>query len=196
VQGIYLFPTVPNSSAVTQEMDQCYGPFKSGVRKNLDILFQDQLQFQKFAVHRNDIGLIVFGGALESGCHLKNVFKSSFSVDANQQAWKKVGAIPLTHACLADAEVRHEVTIKASGTVINQEEGGDPLACLYDDLDRSNKVFVDFLVEWGYKRGDLFSASVTWHDMDKAQERITEPHSQARISMRWQLSAQLVDFSW
>jgi hypothetical protein len=181
VRGIYLFPAVPNSSAVTQEMDQCYGPFKSGVRRNLDVLFQDRLQSQINSVGRNDIGLIVFGGALESGRHLKNVFESSFSVHANRQAWRKVGAVPLTRACLADAKVRHEVTIKADGTVINQEEGGDPLACLYDDLDRSNKVFVGFLKEWGYERADLFSASVTRRDMDQVQERITAPHSQARI---------------
>jgi hypothetical protein len=104
--------------------------------------------------------LIVFGGAFKSGRHLKNVFESSFSIYANQKAWRKVGAIPLTHACLTDAKVRHAVTIKADGTVINQEEGGDPLACLYNDLDHSNKIFVGFLVEWGYKRADLFSALV------------------------------------
>jgi hypothetical protein len=50
---------------------------------------------------------------------------------------------------LDNAQVRHEVTIKADGTIINKEEGGDPLACLYDGLECSNKTFVGFLVEWG-----------------------------------------------
>jgi hypothetical protein len=181
VRGIYLFPAVPNSSAVTQEMDQCYGPFKSGVRQNLDVLFQDRLQSQINSVGRNDIGMIVFGGELQSGRRLKNVFESSFSIANNKRAWQKVGAVPLTRACLDDAKVRHEVTIRADGTVVNQEEGGDPLACLYDDLERSNKTFVGFLVEWGYERADLFSASVARRDMDKVQERITAPHSQERI---------------
>ena len=182
VRRIYLFPAVPNSSAVTQEMDQCYGPFKSGVRQNLDILFQDRLQSQQInSVGRNDIGMIVFGRTLESGRHLKNVFESSFSVHNNKQSWRKVGAVPLTRACLDDAKVRHEVTIKADGTVINQEEGGDPLASLYDELERSNRTFVGFLVEWGYERADLLSASVARKDMDRVQERITAPHSQERI---------------
>ncbi len=125
VRGIYLFPAVPNSSAVTQEMDQCYGPFKSGVRQNLDVLFQDRLQSQINSVGRNDIEMIVFGRELQSCRRLKNVFKSSFSVLNNKRSWRKVGAIPLTRACLDDAKVRHEVTIKADGTVVNQEEGGD-----------------------------------------------------------------------
>jgi hypothetical protein len=181
VRGIYLFPAVPNSSAVTQEMDQCYGPFKSGVRQNLDILFQDRLQSQINSVGRNDIGMIVFGRKLRSGRILKNVFEALFSVNNNKRSWRKVGAVPLTRACLDDAKVRHEVTIRADGTVVNQEEGGDPLACLYADLERSNKTFVGLLVEWGYERADLFSASVARRDMDKVQERITAPHSQARI---------------
>jgi hypothetical protein len=127
--------------------------------------------------------LIVFGGALESGGHLKNVFESSFSIYSNKQAWRKVSAIPLTHACLANAKVRHEVTIKADGTIMNLEEGGNPLACLYNDLDCSNnKIFVGFLVEWGYMSADLFSALVTQCDMDKVQYRIMAPHSQAWIN--------------
>jgi hypothetical protein len=54
-----------------------------------------------------------------------------------------------------------------------QEEGGDPLACLYDD---------GFLVEWGYKRADLFSALVAQLHMDKVQEQITMPCSQEWIN--------------
>jgi hypothetical protein len=112
VQGIYLFPAVPKSSAVTQEMDQCYGSFKAGVRQYLDVLFQDRLQSQINSVGCNGIRMMVFGQELQSGCwHLKNVFKSSFSVDNNKWSWSKVCTIPQTHACLDNAKVRHEVMI-------------------------------------------------------------------------------------
>jgi hypothetical protein len=67
---------------------------------------------------------------------------------------------------LDDAKVRHEVMIKADGTVVNQEEGGDPLACLYNDLEHSNKTCVGFLVEWRYMREQISSLpqlpNMTW----------------------------------
>jgi hypothetical protein len=38
LRGFYLSPSVPNTTHVTQETDQSYGPFKSGFRKNLRCL--------------------------------------------------------------------------------------------------------------------------------------------------------------
>ena len=34
--GFYLYPGVPNTTAVSQETDRNYGPFKTQFRKNLD----------------------------------------------------------------------------------------------------------------------------------------------------------------
>ncbi len=39
--GIYLYPGVPNTTAVTQETDRGYGKFKSGTRQNLADLCAD-----------------------------------------------------------------------------------------------------------------------------------------------------------
>jgi hypothetical protein len=37
-QGVCIFPGVPNTTAVTQEMDQRYGPFKTGFNQSLEKL--------------------------------------------------------------------------------------------------------------------------------------------------------------
>ncbi len=39
--GVYLYPCVPNTTAVTQETDQTYGKFKSQYCKNLELLVDE-----------------------------------------------------------------------------------------------------------------------------------------------------------
>ncbi len=38
--GVYKYPGVPNTTAVTQETDQNYGPFKSTFQSNMDYVTQ------------------------------------------------------------------------------------------------------------------------------------------------------------
>jgi hypothetical protein len=42
--GFLLFPGVPNTTAVTQETDQSYGPFQSKLRSNLEIIVDERLR--------------------------------------------------------------------------------------------------------------------------------------------------------
>lgn len=37
-RGFYVYPGVPNTTAVSQQTDQNYGPFKSAFRNNLDAI--------------------------------------------------------------------------------------------------------------------------------------------------------------
>ncbi len=41
--GFIIYPGVPNTTAVTQETDQSYGPFKTQFQKNLKILSDSRL---------------------------------------------------------------------------------------------------------------------------------------------------------
>ena len=47
VRGIYLYPSVPNTAAVSQETDQSFGLFKSTFRNNLEQLTCDRLEAEK-----------------------------------------------------------------------------------------------------------------------------------------------------
>ena len=41
--GFILYPGVPNTTAVTQETDQSYGPFQSAVRSNLQLIIDERI---------------------------------------------------------------------------------------------------------------------------------------------------------
>eukprot|EP00804_Cyclotella_cryptica_P026199 CCRYP_009772-RA/>CCRYP_009772-RA protein AED:0.17 eAED:0.17 QI:0/0/0/1/0/0/3/0/383 len=88
--GLIVYPGVPNTTAVKQETDQNYVPFKTHFLKILRdlppylvglIVFDDVDSVSK---------VVVSDSALELG----------FSKEQNCEAWKKVGATPLTRACL------------------------------------------------------------------------------------------------
>ena len=62
-QGFYLYPGVPNTTAITQETDQSYGELKSKFCANLNRLVDERLAQGKTVSFKPDVvGLLVFGG--------------------------------------------------------------------------------------------------------------------------------------
>ena len=61
--GFIVYPGVPNTTAVTQETDQSYGPFKTQFQKNLKILSDSRL-IGNYTTSLPPwmVGLVVFGG--------------------------------------------------------------------------------------------------------------------------------------
>ena len=61
--GLYIFPGLPNATAVQQETNCNYGPFKGVIRRNLDAIasrcFTRKVPISLLA---STIGLIIFGG--------------------------------------------------------------------------------------------------------------------------------------
>ncbi len=102
--GFYLYPSVPNTTAVSQETDQNYGPFKTQFQKNLAAVVMEQRLEQNKSVSLQPwiVGLIVFGGTDPvTGFELIDcAFKAAFSKKACLNAWAKLGAAPLPcHFC-------------------------------------------------------------------------------------------------
>ena len=96
LRGFYLFPGVPNTTSVTQETDQNYGPFKTYYRKNIELLSQEKFQ-EKRTLGLAELPLLVFGReAMEQQCKLRDSFSLAFSREACLSAWKKCGSVPLT----------------------------------------------------------------------------------------------------
>ena len=81
---------------------QSYGPFQSKLRTNLHVLFDECLHAEKVTTLAPWIvGLVVFGGEdSEMGCVVGLAFQEGFSITQNLNAWARVGAVPLTRACL------------------------------------------------------------------------------------------------
>ena len=81
--GMYCYPGVPNTTHVSQEIDQNYGVFKPVFRENLEVL--SQARFDKSeTLNITDLPLLVFGGKDTSiNSDIRNSFSSAFSVIAN-----------------------------------------------------------------------------------------------------------------
>jgi hypothetical protein len=126
--GIYLFPGVQNTTAVTQETDQNYGLFKSDVRWNIADLTSDLVhQFTRkqglyaqdptsrsastklVKITREHYGLILSGRAADTErdlSYLHPAFHNALCKSKNIACWTNVGAVPCTHAALNNKNVR------------------------------------------------------------------------------------------
>ena len=82
--GFILYPGVLNTTAVMQETDQNYGPFKTQCCKNLDAVVDERIKQGKLTyIPQSQIGLIVYGGVdSETNLVVKSAFKAGFSRDA------------------------------------------------------------------------------------------------------------------
>ena len=115
-----MIPSVPNTTQVTQEADQLYGPFKSYYRENLEILSKERFESKpRDTMKITDLGLLVFRRpGTNQLAHLGNCFDESFSVERCLGAWKKCGAVPLTRSVLKSNLVRHEINVDKDGTLL------------------------------------------------------------------------------
>ena len=73
--GFYLYPGMPNTTAVTQETDRNYGPFKGRFRANLGEIVDARMAAKKsVSLQPWLVGLIVFGGSdEETGLEIKKM---------------------------------------------------------------------------------------------------------------------------
>jgi len=174
--GVYLFPSVPNSSSVTQEMDQIFDLFKSLTRGNVEALHDALLQVGgSVSLGRNDICRIVFGGSYDLGggvsVQLEEAFERAFGMDRMLHGFAKVGCVPLTRNCLSNPKVR--VELLASDDVENETEQEMRLRLLEEQLE----ACISYLQVNNYTKAELFSVKVA---RKKARPKLTQPLSEER----------------
>jgi hypothetical protein len=90
--GVYLYPCVPNTTAVTQETDRTYGKFKSQYRANLELLVDELVKQDKtVSVPQHKHGLLVFGGVdVDTGLEIPSAFELGFSRQRCFDSWAKI----------------------------------------------------------------------------------------------------------
>jgi hypothetical protein len=138
--GVYLYPGVPITTAVMQETDRTYGLFKSRYHANLEDLVNKLVRLNKsVSVPQYKHGLLVFGGAdPDTGLHLPSAFEEEFSRVNCLNLWKKIGAAPLTRACLKDPQLRKSMEIDNN------------YAMLVNSVQEANDYALYALTEGGY----------------------------------------------
>jgi len=115
------------------------------------------------------IGVLVFGGTdpVTGRPGYRNAFAVAFNKAKNLGAWAKVGAAPLTEACLNSEKVRHEAGVD-----------GDPLVAMLRNMQLHNDTCCLLLRRRGYS-ADLLSAKL---DEREAQtNEVTEPNTKERV---------------
>ena len=113
--GFILFPGVPNTTAVSQETDQNYGPFQSRFMVNLQVVVDKRI-FQNKVVNLAPwvVGLIVFGGTdveVDEGPTIVSAFQRGLGTMHR--------CVPLSRKYLLDKKVRRLI---GDGTEDQQSE--------------------------------------------------------------------------
>ena len=162
---------VLNMTAVTQETDQNYCPFKTQYCKNLDVVIDERIKQKKStALHPWQVGLIVFGGVdPETNIVLESAFEEGFSRDGCRRAWELVGAAPLTRSCLNNKKVRKSI---GDGTTDYQQ--------LLLNIQDANDMATHALTAGGYD-GNALKRTIV--EIPSMQTSITEEDSKERYEV-------------
>ena len=169
--GFYLYPSVPNTTAVSQETDRNYGPFKTQFRKNLDEVIDARIKGNhSTSIAPHLVGLTTFGGVDPTSDHNVKIsaFERGFSKEACLSAWAKVGAAPLSMKCLDDQKVR-----KSTGDGDEEWERG------LRELQNANDLATFLLTRGGFN-GDLLKAELKTIDEPTV---LTRPHTKERVEL-------------
>jgi hypothetical protein len=172
--GFYMYLCVPNTAHVSQEMNQCYGPFKTQFAINLEQIVDARLdQGKSLSLQPKMVGLPIFGGTdKETGFHVKvSAFQQGFNRRTCTSAWEKVGAVTrdgITRACLNDPQV-----------MVNIGDGLDEVDCRNHAIQEANDLAVHALNSARYN-GDFLKATLKKRD-EMAEKVITKPNSMARV---------------
>jgi hypothetical protein len=169
--GFYLYPGVPNTTAVSQETDRNYGPFKTQFRKNLDEVIDARIKGNHTtSIAPHLAGLTTFGGEDPTSGHTVKIsaFEKGFSKEACLSAWAKVGAAPLTMKCLEDEKVR-----KSIGDGDEEWERG------LRELQNANDLATFLLTRGGFN-GDFLKAELKAIDEPTV---LTRPHTKERVEL-------------
>jgi hypothetical protein len=161
-RGIIVYPGVPNTTAVLQEMHQSYGGFKTGYYVSLAALVEHRLKTASASgqpqMGAADYGMLIFGGKDES-LELPNLFAQYFSIKKMKHFWEKVGAVPLTRRCLLSPQVRHEIVMRDGAIDLTADPQATHLATM-------NKEACNKLCSLGYK-GNLFRVELKIRESSK-----------------------------
>ena len=163
--GFILYPGVPNTTAVTQEMDQSYGPFQTAIQTNLQLIINERLRIDATrSLLPWIVGLVVFGGEdPQTGLIVESAFQKGFNHAHNISEWENVGAVPLSWKCLTSPNVRRSI---GNGDADQQ--------LLVHLIVESNVIACNALTLEGYN-GDVMR--VTLKPIERTHV-ITAPHTQ------------------
>ena len=127
-KGLLILLGLPNATAVQQEMDNIYGPFKSATYARGERVVEEKLK-ERAEVRRNniasggvvtlsfnDLATVVNG---KDGDDIKDrPFDNIFTKEKILTSWHNVGFVPFTRKCLGHKKVRSELGQREGNLVL------------------------------------------------------------------------------
>jgi hypothetical protein len=193
-QGVVIYPSVPNTTHVTQEMDQVYGGFKTDYRKSLQELLRQKMDLWtptstttstaksftgQVKLSADHFGKMIFGTHADDHeqLELPNLWSKHFSQQNLLEMWAKVGVVPLTRACLSDKQVqrvilgepRKQAAAEADKLGDATDESVDLLAESVEAADESVDLLAES-VEAPDASVDLLASSESCEPLDLEEE--------------------------
>ena len=173
--GVYLVPSVPNTTAKTQETDQNYGVYKSSFRANLRLLSQGRFE-RGLSLKVTDLPLLVFGGkCIKTDLELRDAFSDAFSIQNSLKAWSLCGAVPLTRLPLTTKDIRREIPVGDAAALVGDDD--DIEVSRLRNLEVLNHFHCDVLNSNGYDGNQLRREA----PKRTTYVAVTEPQSDERI---------------
>ena len=172
--GVYLYPCVPNTTHVSQETDQCYGPFKTQFLQNLTNVFEGRLNAnESTSLTPTIVGLPLFGGVDITGMKvMTGAFQYAFVPSRCLAAWSKVGAVTpegrITRACVNNPQV-----LKELGDDMDTDR-------LYYAVQNANEISVLALHNAGY---DAQWLTATLKKKKEEEETVCVPYSPSKVEL-------------
>ena len=167
--GVYLYPCVPNTTAVTQDTDRTYGKFKCQYRANLEMLVDELVKQDKpLSMPQHKHGLLVFGGIdPETNLEIPSAFELGFSREHCLDSWRNTAHPP----CPQDPQVRQSIDLDKE------------YALLVNSVQEANEYAIYSLTEAGYD-GSQLQALVAVRPADtRSTDPITQRMSKERIEL-------------
>jgi hypothetical protein len=193
VEGMGVFPGLPNGTGCGQEMDQIFRAFKICCYRNRMRLYNARHALDENAtITLLDSGYIIFGGSvlLKDGSYieLEPAFSLYLSPAHIKAAREKCGYCPATRNALNSSQIRHEVV---AGEEDDIEEDSDPHGALLDQLEKENHFCVSQLEERGYSlafQAKRFVKRITSNQLAGQATTRTVPNTRERQDLLQKVS--------
>lgn len=163
LRGFYLVTALPNSSTITQECDKLFGPMKTIIRENLDIIFYEILHEDpqsEPSLKREHIATVLNGRPASGNRRsMRSAFHEAFSKESIIKAWEKCGAIPLNRMAIQDPSVLHYESNSKNHTYLECEPSDPNYVFLlsndiqnkcWDYVQRRNDECIQYLEKKGF----------------------------------------------
>jgi hypothetical protein len=137
--GYLLYPGIPNTTAVTQETDQSYGPFQSKLRTNLATLIDERLHAEKATTLANKEKKLVKWGRIMNSLKPPPSYEKWTHEDEVKLEEAQSDVVEMAHTALGHMVALKKKELLLAAREMSQEEF-DQLVAARSEATESGRI--------------------------------------------------------